>query len=157
MNPLNVDHKLASQLIYASAILHNYCTMYGRENDFTYFEQERRGSCVCYAKFLEKYAAHMCPTCKRRGVQHCVHQASYRNGNAQTANARRAPSAIREELCTELWQRVKGNDPMGNAHLGDADVEVANACGDAEARCVREIMTARACANGEARFDARVV
>ena len=46
---------------------------------------------------------------------------------------------------------------MGNAHLGDADVEVANACGDAEARCVREIMTARACANGEARFDARVV
>jgi len=157
MNPLNVDHKLASQLIYASAILHNYCTMYGRENDFTYFEQERRGSCVCYAKFLEKYAAHMCPTCKRRGVQHCVHQASYRNGNAQTANARRAPSAIREELCTELWQRVKGNDPMGNAHLGDADVEVANACGDAEARCVREIMTARACANGDARFDARVV
>ena len=131
---MNVDHKLQTQLIYASAILHNYCTMYGRYVDHAHFQNERHGSSASYETFLGKYTAHMCSTCKQRGIQHCIHQASYRNGNAQTASARRAPSILRDELCTELWQRVVGNDPMAmNANLGDEDLAVASACGDGEA------------------------
>ena len=160
MNPLNVDHKLQTQLIYASAILHNYCIMHGRDGDHAHFQNERHGSSACHEKFLGKYTAHMCPTCMRRGVQHCIHQASYRNGNAQTANARRAPSIIRDKLCTELWQRVVGNDPMAmnaNLGLGDEDLAAASACGDGEAQCVRKIMNERASMAGEAQFHARVV
>ena len=80
-------------------------------------------------------------------------------GNAQTACARRAPSLVRDELCTELWQRVIGNDPMAvNASLGDEDVDVASACGDGEAQCVRQIMNARAAAGpGGARFSVGIM
>ena len=108
---------------------------------------------------LQKYPAHMCPTCKRRGAEHCIHQASYRVGNAQAAIARRAPSIVRDELCTELWQRVIGNDPMAmNASLGEEDIDVASACGDCEAQCVRQIMNARAAAGpGGAQFNVRIM
>ena len=87
-----------------------------------------------------------------------MHQASYRNGNAQTANARRAPSVIRDELCTELWQRVIGNDPMAmNTTLAGEDLDVAIECGDCEAQCVRNIMNELASMAGEDRFHARVM
>ena len=158
MNPLNVGHKLATRLIYASAILHNYCIMCARDDDHAYLV-ESQGSSICWHKFLDKYTAHLCPTCKRRGVKHCVHQASYRNGGAQTATARRAPSLIREELCTELWKRVKGDDPMDVdlGDLGEEDVEIATACGDEEAQCIRRLMSERARATGDGRFRTRVV
>ena len=80
-------------------------------------------------------------------------------GNAQTAQARRAPSVIRDELCASLWNRVVGHDPMVTCPLvlGQEDVEVATACGDEEARCVREIMTSRACATREERFCGQVL
>eukprot|EP00966_Prymnesium_polylepis_P237399 5490503-Prymnesium_polylepis.1 len=129
--------------------------MFGRDADYTFFDEEHQGASTCYTQFLQKYPAFMCPTCKRRGVQHCVHQASFRMGNTQTAAARKAPSLVREDLCTELWERVKGNDPMASAPLGDDDVELAGACGDGEAECVRQVMTQRAHASGEARFCGR--
>jgi hypothetical protein len=146
MNPVRAKHKLATNMIYASAILHNFCLAHHpnhTEADATYFHTSAN---TAWDSFLVSHQAHMCPTCKGRGLRHCVHQASYRNGNAQTANARRAPSVVRDELCAELWRRVCGPDPSGASapNLSEADVEIAQACGENEASCVREVMSARA-------------
>ena len=139
-------------MIYTSAILHNFCTTHARDEDYKFFSA---GSAVNWARFHEKYAHHLCPSCKRRGLNHCIHQATHRVGNAQIASARRVPSVVREELCVQLWERVKGDDPMARCDV--ADVEVATGCGQPEARCVREVMEGRARATGNARFQERVV
>ena len=157
MNPLNVQHKLATQLIFTSAILHNYCIMCSQDDGQAHVV-ERVGSSVCWDQFLKRCAAHLCPSCKRRGLQHCIHQATYRIGNAQCALARRAPSIIRDELCKKLWeQHTQGNDPMAaNLVLGDEDAEIAIACGVGEASYIRKIMSERAHARGDVRFNVQV-
>jgi len=142
VNPVNVNHKLMTTMIYTSAVLHNYCLACARDDDHVnFFSCNAEGS---WKKFLDKYTAHLCPSCKRRGVKHCVHQAAYRNGNAQVAAARRAPSQVRDDLCQKLWEQVLGPDPLGICVVGDADVRVAEGLGDSETWTVREVMQMRA-------------
>ena len=100
-----LTHKLFVQLIYASAILHNYLIA-TRSDLFRAVDVYSPD----WRTFFAKYAAHICPSCKRDQLSHCVHQAGYRNGNAQAARVRKAPSVIRDELCAALWAEVC-NDP----------------------------------------------
>ena len=53
MQLLNVDHKLATQLIYASAILHNYCDMFGRDADHLWVHERARHAIMCTDAVLE--------------------------------------------------------------------------------------------------------
>jgi hypothetical protein len=97
-----LTHKLFTQLIYASAILHNYLIA---TRDGSHF-RDVDASDAHWSSFFTKYQAHMCPSCKRDNYSHCVHQAGYRNGHAQAAQARKAPSKVRDELCAALWAEV---------------------------------------------------
>ena len=149
MNPINCDHTLTSKLIYTSAILHNYCTVCARDDDHEFFTHSSQ---VAWGKFLGKYQAELCPSCRRRGARHCVHQAMYRNGAATTAGARRAPSLVREGLCAELWEWVKGPDPLGACGVCEDEVEVDMGCAPGFAQNVREAMEMRARGRGADRF-----
>ena len=51
--------------------------------------------------------------------------AGFRNGHAAAARARRAPSAIRDQLCVDLWAQVC-NDPRVRR---DMDERVRNPMG----------------------------
>ena len=99
------NHKLFSKIVYASTVLHNYLVANRTGNDVSIDV-----SAPCWHHFFETYKAHLCPTCKHEGRAHCVHQAQYRIGSAQIANVRKAPSAMRDELCAKLWMEVC-NDP----------------------------------------------
>ena len=97
------SHKLFSLLIYASAVLHNYLI---GTRDPTAQDLLVDTSNHDWTKFFSTHMAHQCPTCVRDRKPHCIHQAAYRNGNAQAAHARQAPSAIRDQLCADLWAQV---------------------------------------------------
>ena len=95
-----LNHALASQLIFASAVLHNYLVVHsGDKIESGVSEPE-------WARFFETFKAHMCPSCKRDGLAHCVHQAVYRNGAAQMRAARKKPSVKRDEDCARMWDEV---------------------------------------------------
>ena len=99
MDPSRVDHKLTSEMIYASVILHNFCRAHSPNGATLPADMGDQA----WKKFFEQYKAMSCPSCTRRGALHCPHQAVYRNGALQQARIRKAPSALREDLCNQLW------------------------------------------------------
>ena len=97
------NHELFTLLVYTSAILHNYLiATRGSEAEDIPLDTSTHD----WAKFFAAYSAHQCPTCVREHKPHCVHQAGYRNGQANSARVRKVPSAIRDELCGRLWAQV---------------------------------------------------
>lgn len=97
------NHKLMTKMIYASTVLHNFLLADpGDETVETADPLNDPG----WKNFFEKFKAHMCPTCKRDGKPHCIHQAVYRQGAAQIKAAREAPSDLRDALCAKLWAEV---------------------------------------------------
>ena len=104
------NHKLTTELIHASAILHNYFITHSGDVIDTNVDRNS----PCWAEFFKTFKAALCPECKRRGAVHCVHQAAYRNGVGQTVAGRRAPSAVRETMCEELYRTLL-DDPYGDA------------------------------------------
>eukprot|EP00966_Prymnesium_polylepis_P332456 7387958-Prymnesium_polylepis.1 len=67
-------------------------------------------------------------------------------------HARRAPSQVREELCAELWEYVKGPDPLAACGVCQDEVEVDMGCAPGFAQNVQEAMEARARACGADQF-----
>ena len=113
-------------MIYASAVLHNFCTVHTHDSPDAHADM----TAACWDTFFTKYKATQCPTCKRRNVPHCVHQAAWGiTGGQPQAAARRAPSHVRDQLREQLWQEATGVDPEDETD---------------EARVVRAIMDARA-------------
>jgi hypothetical protein len=105
LDPCRVNHKLTSQMIYASAVLHNFCTVHADSD----FKLPAQMTDLKWQEYFHYYDATSCPTCKRRNAPHCVHQGAYRMGETGAvlrANARRAPSTVRNELCAKLWDMV---------------------------------------------------
>ena len=100
MFPIGVEHKLMTQLIFASATLHNMFVVQPRDTVSSCASQPHWDS------FFKKFEAHRCPDCTRMHKTHCLHQAAYRQGGAQMARVRKAPSVVRDELCDYLWQQV---------------------------------------------------
>ena len=134
-------------MIYTSAILHNFCTVHAR--DVIDMSVQSDG----WQEFLKDGKQHLCPTCRRSGRVVCLHQNAFRNGVAQTAAARSAPSAVRDALRHSLWEAVKAGVPHGTP-LEEEDVQAADAEG---AQIVRTVMEARAAAGrGDQRYAACV-
>ena len=100
LNPIRVNHKLTTQLIYATCVLHNMFVERARD------DVSLDPAAPHWASFFKNFKAHLCPQCKREQKQHCLHQVIFRQGPAQLMAARRAPSVVRDELCEKLWQRV---------------------------------------------------
>ena len=134
LDPSRVDHKLTSQMIYASAVLHNFCTVHPNAASAADLPADMAGQ--GWQNFFKAYKAHRCPTCKRRGLGHCTHQAGFRCGHLCQAAARRAPSVVREELCNRMWDDICGVP----CDLDDTD----------EAQRVRDVMHTRASGGREA-------
>lgn len=111
------NHTLTTKLIYASAILHNYFVVHSGD------KVDVDTTAPCWTRFFESFKVMSCPECKRAGIAHCVHQATYRNGAAQTVHARKAPSALRDSICEELWQASYGDATL----VGARDVMRARA------------------------------
>ena len=103
LQPCNTKHKLTNLMIYASAILHNFCIVHGRDPSLVSIGMEEPES---WPNFFRQYCAMLCPTCKNEKKKHCVHQASYRNNTLQQALAREKPSEFRDRMCKELWHEV---------------------------------------------------
>lgn len=112
MNHSNANHKLTTNMIYASAILHNYCTVNTRDN----VPLLQRGG-PNWTKFFEVFGVQVCMTCENRNVTHCVHEARFRNGHASGFKAmamiRDAPSKTREDLCFKLWEDLLSGRSTG--------------------------------------------
>ena len=83
-------------MIYASAVLHNFCTTHPFRSDAADLPPDM--SDQAWTNFFRNYDAHLCPTCRRTGKAHCIHQTVYRNGAAQVARCRQAPSQTRNEV-----------------------------------------------------------
>ena len=97
------NHRLMTKMIYASTVLHNFFLADPGDELETAADPLNDPS---WKSFFEKHKAHMCPTCKREGKAHCIHQAAYRQGAAQVKAAREAPSDLRDALCEKLWREV---------------------------------------------------
>ena len=96
----DMHHKLFTQLVYTTMILHNICTMHkGNEINFSigsdeewkqYFKAEKRGRC---------------PTCARANIAHCIHTRMNRE-RATASNFSGPPSQQRDEIKAALWQSL---------------------------------------------------
>jgi hypothetical protein len=104
MDPCRTNHKLTTQMIYASAVLHNFCTAHPFRNSCVDLPPDMADT--AWSTFLTEYDSHRCPTCRARNAAHCIHQSVYRNHAAQTAQIRKAPSAKRDEIKGQLWDWV---------------------------------------------------
>ena len=94
------NHTLATKLIYASTILHNYFIVH-------------RGDAIevdvhdaSWTRFFDTFKEHRCPTCKRVNAAHCPHQATFRMNNMNVARERERPSEKRDAERARLWAEV---------------------------------------------------
>ena len=94
------NHTLATKLIYASTILHNYLVVHSQD------KVEIDTSEESWSRFFATFEAHRCPECTRARKAHCPHQATFRNNNMHVVRERRRPTAFREEACAQLWAQV---------------------------------------------------
>ena len=93
------NHKLYAQLIFASAILHNYLIVHS--DDIIKPDTNEPH----WERFFAEFKNMRCPDCVRKRASHCVHQAQFRNSVASVIRGRTLPSDLREEMCKELWAR----------------------------------------------------
>lgn len=80
-------------------ILHNVCTIH--RDDAVTFDV---GSDEEWQHFFDKYASHRCPSCKAKGVAHCLHDALNRS-TGRPARPGAAVSEQREKMKDMLWTR----------------------------------------------------
>ena len=129
MEPSGTKIKLTCLMVYASAVLHNLCTVHAYDD-----VEMSVGMSPHWASFFDQYKAQRCPTCKARNVGHCIHQAGFRNGAAQQASIRKAPSVQRDELCAKLWAEVCSGYslPVSNDDLTRATPDLKRAVQDVQ-------------------------
>jgi len=133
----DTNHKLTSQMVYTSAVLHNLCQVHGEDMSFD-------GSAEDWKAYHNKLALFQCSACRSTGKTHCIHQAAHRNGHAQQAAARRAPSEIRESLCMSLWADLLSGRSSGLQHLTQDDEHILHAEGvEGPLRAAQVLMQAR--------------
>ena len=117
-------------MVYASAILHNMFTVHKDDSvDFSV------GTSAEWRKFHDSYKQGLrCPTCVRRNVAHCIHQAGFRVGFPQVARARKAPSDLRDELCERLWCSITEGDvaPVTEDDVDGSDAQGAHVQAEVE-------------------------
>ena len=120
IDPCHTTHALTTRMIYASAILHNFCTVHKRDG-----LSMRSGKSAEWQVFFAQNQAMLCPSCSRRDRWHCPHQAMYRlgtNGASLVARQRKAPSEVREEVRKQLWNGV-----LDGSALSVVDDEIVDA------------------------------
>ena len=100
----DMKHKLHSQLVYCTMILHNICTIL--KDDSVEFSV---GSDAEWKAFFTKFKRDRCPSCVRGHIAHCSH--TTRNRNRASASKtyphrNKKPSEKRDLIAAELWQAL---------------------------------------------------
>lgn len=128
VNPIGVQHRLQTLMIYVSAILHNYCTVHARDR----LQASDHNPSPDWQKFYDAYGLQRCKACEEHGSSpmQCVHEAAARNKMVNMgANARRKPSQMRVDLCKELWEHLLGDDYGWATPASTDEVQLARAEG----------------------------
>ena len=129
-------------MIYASAILHNFCMVHKRDG-----LSMRSGKSAEWHVFFAQNQAMICPSCSRRDRWHCPHQAMYRlgtNGASLVARQRKAPSEVREEVRKQLWNGVLDGSAL--SVVDDENVDAESPALAAEIARVRGVLHDRVAA-----------
>ena len=136
LHPCEVDHKLTTQMIFASAILHNFCTVHPHSSEDLNLPADMPDA--AWQRFFKENDAHMCPSCSARHARVCIHQAAYRNTKQVQAAVRKAPSQAREDARKLMWDMVEKG--VSTAFDGRADEDAVRM----EAQRIRDLMSGRA-------------
>eukprot|EP00965_Chrysotila_dentata_P209889 6185558-Pleurochrysis_carterae.AAC.1 len=123
LRPSHARHKLTEWAIYASMILRK-CFYFYKDDGIPL----QISTSSAWQVFFAKYQAELCPSCKRRGAAHCLHQAAInRNGQKLQKRLSGLPSAVRDVLCAELWRQLEVNtDELFAADTGLAEADGVN-------------------------------
>ena len=98
----DMDHARFNRIVYASAILHNLCTICKDDAvDFTTGADEE------WQHFFKEFARDACPSCTKRGVLHCSHTASNRRVRAARGSC---ASELRDAIKISLWEEMRANE-----------------------------------------------
>eukprot|EP00965_Chrysotila_dentata_P160576 5301140-Pleurochrysis_carterae.AAC.1 len=90
-----------------------------------------------WAFFLLRYKAELCPSCKRMGLGHCIHQAANRNGKLLQQRLCGPPSQVRDHLRNYLWGRLCVDEDLAFSAVDAAMAE-------AEGVDMKQVMQMRA-------------
>ena len=97
----DMKHKLFSQLVYTTMILHNICTMHkGNDIEFNVGSDEE------WQAYFKKFKRDMCPACTRANMAHCVHTHHNRERATSCTRVAGAPSEQRDKVKGMLWQSL---------------------------------------------------
>lgn len=102
----DLDESSFVQLVYASLILHNLCTI--RKDDAVEFNA---GADEEWQEFFDTYARTACPSCVRRGVLHCSHDTRNRASSAFKAGNM---SDLRDKIKARLFRDLEEDNEKGN-------------------------------------------
>ena len=117
------NHALATKLIYASTILHNYLVTHADD------AVEIDTTDASWGKFFETFKAHRCPDCTAAKKAHCVHQATFRNPGRSVLRERQRPSMYRDLACARLWDEL-GQDPHATNNMQNMQARAHTAAGE---------------------------
>ena len=110
---MDLDHRTASRLIYASMVLHNFFTIH-KDSAVSFSE----GADEEWSEFFATFTPTACPSCTRAGKLHCTHAARNKAARSTIANAR--ASAQRDAIKAALWANVCADDgDMAVAHRAE--------------------------------------
>ena len=97
----DMKHKLHTQLVYCTMILHNICTIH--KDDAVDFNV---GSDAGWQAFFAKYKRDACPSCTRADVAHCPHTARNRSYARRASAPTGKPSEQRTSVTESLWEAL---------------------------------------------------
>lgn len=117
----DLDHSRFTNIIYASLVLHNVCTIH-KDNavDFS------SGGDEDWNNFFKQYARDMCPQCVRRNAMHCSHSA--KNRMAYPISAANGTKDLRFALRDQLWKKLE-DDTSNAADVARAEMHARAAKG----------------------------
>ena len=130
IKPCDTKHRLTTQMIYASMILHNFITVNGNQGRaFSSQQVLSRTDVELWSQFYTDNAPDACPACVRRNAKHCVHRSQYQDevlrGRHRANRQQRTVLAQRDRLKDKFWARMEAR-LHGTHSLVDSDDDADN-------------------------------
>ena len=100
LREMHLSHKMATNIIYVSMILHNLCTI--RNDDAVDF---KAGADEEWQLFFDTFGQMSCPSCTRKGTFHCPHVSKWANAASDVSEGSSAAEK-RDSIKRALWLEV---------------------------------------------------
>jgi len=105
----HLSHKMTTQLIYVSMILHNMCTV-RKDDSVTDFDG---GTDAEWTAFFEKFAREACPACIRRKAAFCPHVEKHVKKRLVHA---KGSCEMRNSIRDQLWADLADDEVMSEMY-----------------------------------------